>query len=103
MCGRRHEIATQATNVVDYNKQGKCSGCTTGLGECGSPIARPVSVLYYLEMSTFWFVLVSLIKRLIETRKHAIFVDSETCPSCFHDQELNEMSNSPVSLIQFNR
>ena len=81
------ELATQATNVVDYNKQVKCPGCTT---KCGSPqTARPASVLYYLEVSTFRFVLVSLVK----------LVDSETCPSCFYSQELNKITNLHASLI----
>ena len=84
---------------MDYNKQRKCAGCTTGLGECGSQMARLASVLYYLEVSTFRFVLISVIKLLIGTRKHARFVDSETCPSCFHNQELNKMTNLHASLI----
>ena len=62
-------------------------------------MARLASVLYYLEVSTFRFVLISVIKLLIGTRKQARFVDSETCPSCFHNQELNKMTNLHASLI----
>ena len=67
------------------------------LGECGSHVARlatVASVLYYLKVSTFRFVFVSLIKLLIGTRNHARFVDSETCPSCYYNQELNKTTNS---------
>ena len=74
------------------------SRCITGLGECGSHIVRLASILLYLEVSTFRFVLVSFKKRLIRTRKHARIVDSETCASCFHNQKLITMTNSHASL-----
>lgn len=84
---------------MDYKKQGKCPRCTTCLCECGLHIARLASALYYLEVSTFWFVLdQSLIRLALGTLKHARFVDSETCPPCFHNQELHKMTNSHSSL-----
>ena len=66
-------------------------------------VARPYQdqQVFFTILKCRPFGLFSLV--LIETRKHAIFVDSETCPSCFHNQELNKMSNSHASLIQFDR